>query len=87
MRERSEIRPVAGACVWRGRDMAGATRWQRHLSPAQLAELHGALALARAKRQAGGLAWEAMTAADFPLPAFAPLAEEIRTELEDGSGS
>ena len=27
-----------------------------------------------------------MTQADFPLPGFAPLAEDIRAELEEGSG-
>src|SRR5438874_12184713 len=77
-----EIRPVTGACVWRGSEMAGSARWQRHLSPAQLAEIDRALAAARAR----GLRWEEMTAADFPLPSFAPLAEAIRTELEDGCG-
>src|SRR5947207_5465896 len=77
-----EIRPVTGACVWHGSEMAGSERWQRQLSPAQLAEIDRALASARAR----GLRWEAMTAADFPLPSFAPLAEDIRAELEDGSG-
>jgi Taurine catabolism dioxygenase TauD, TfdA family len=77
-----EIRPVTGACVWHGGEMAGSTRWQRHLSPAQLAEIDRALASARSR----GLPWEQMTAADFPLPSFAPLAEEIRDELEDGCG-
>ena len=77
-----EIRPVTGACVWHGGEMAGSERWQRQLSPAQLADIDRALTSARAR----GLRWEAMTAADFPLPSFAPLAEEIRAELEDGSG-
>src|SRR5438105_10894360 len=77
-----EIRPVTGACVWRGSEMAGSARWQRHLSPAQLAEIDRALAAARAR----GLRWEDMAAADFPLPSFAPLAAEIRGELEDGCG-
>ena len=77
-----EIRPVTGACVWQGSEMAGSPRWQRQLSPAQLAELDRALASARPR----GLPWEQMTAEDFPLPSFAPLAEEIRAELEDGCG-
>ena len=77
-----EIRPVTGACVWHGSDMAGSPRWQRHLSPAQLAEIDRALASARSR----GLPWEQMTAEDFPLPSFAPLAAEIRGELEDGCG-
>jgi hypothetical protein len=82
MRETVPIRPVTGACVWHGTDMAGSQRWQRHLSPAQLAEIDGALAMALAR----GAGWEAMRAEDFPLPSFMPLAEEIRAELEDGCG-
>ncbi len=77
-----EIRPIGGACVWHGHDMAESKRWQRQLSPLQLAEIDAALRGARAR----GLRWEAMTAADFPLPSFAPLAEDIRAELENGCG-
>ena len=77
-----EIRPIGGACVWHGHDMAESKRWQRQLSPLQLAEIDAALRGARAR----GLRWEAMTAADFPLPSFAPLADDIRAELEDGCG-
>src|SRR5579884_3706939 len=77
-----EIRPIAGANVWHGRDMAGSPRWQRRLDAAQLAELDAALARAEAR----GLAWETMTADDFPLPGLAPLIADIRDELEDGSG-
>src|ERR1700730_10312126 len=77
-----ETRPVTGACVWHGSEMADSARWQRHLSPAQLAEIDRSLAMARAR----GVGWEAMKAEDFPLPSFMPLAAEIRAELEDGSG-
>lgn len=77
-----EIEPVTGDCVWHGHDMAKSTRWQRHLSPAHLAEIDRALGVAKAR----GLRWENMTAADFPLPSFAPLADDIRAELEDGCG-
>lgn len=78
----SDIRPIGGACVWHGGDMAGSARWRRRLSPVQLAELDAALAAARAR----GLAWQEMETADFPLPCFAALADDIRAELEDGSG-
>jgi hypothetical protein len=77
-----DIRPIAGANVWYGKDMARSPRWQRRLSPDQLAELDAALAAARAR----GLGWEEMTAADFWPPGFAPLIEDMRGELEDGSG-
>src|SRR5437016_1291928 len=77
-----DVKPIAGACVWHGGDMAGSARWHRRLSPAQLAEIDNALAAATAR----GMRWEDMTQADFPLPAFAALAENIRAELEEGSG-
>src|ERR1700730_2105884 len=82
MGETVRVRPVTGACVWHGSEMAGSQRWQRHLSPAQLAEIDRALAAALAR----GVGWEAMNAADFPLPSFLPLAAGIRAELEDGCG-
>jgi len=77
-----DILPIGGTCVWHGGDIARSGRWRRRLSKAQLAELDDALAAARAR----GLAWEAMAAADFPLPSVAALADDIRAELEDGSG-
>src|SRR6266704_1534436 len=77
-----EIQPIAGACVWRGSEMARSTRWLRRLSAAQLAEIDAALAGARAR----GLSWEEIDAGNFPLPGFAALADDIRGELEDGSG-
>jgi hypothetical protein len=77
-----EVHPIAGACVWEGREMAHAASWQRRLSAAQIAEIDEALERTRTR----GLSWEEMSAADFPLPGFAALADDIRGELEDGSG-
>lgn len=77
-----KIQPIAGANVWHGKDMARSTRWQRRLSPAQLAELDAAVAGARAR----GLSWETTKAEDFPLPGLAALIADIREELENGSG-
>src|SRR5438067_3735152 len=77
-----EITPVTGACIWHGSDMAKSPRWRCRLTPAQLAEIDAALAAARAR----GHAWEETTAADFPLPSCAALADDIRAELEDGGG-
>lgn len=77
-----DIRPITGACVWHGGDMARSERWQRRLSPAQLAEIDAAVSQARAQ----GASSQTITAAQFPLPSFAPLAAEIQAELEDGSG-
>jgi hypothetical protein len=76
------IRPIVGDNVWHGKDMANAERWQRRLTPAQLTELDAAVAAASAR----GLGWEGMAADDFPLPGLAALIEDIRDELENGSG-
>jgi alpha-ketoglutarate-dependent taurine dioxygenase len=77
-----EIQPIAGACVWHGSEIAHSARWLRRLTAAQLAEIDAALRAVRAR----GLGWEEIGAADFPLPAFAALADDIRGELEEGSG-
>ena len=77
-----EIHPITGACVWRGREMATSPRWRMRLGHAQLAEIDRAVRQASAR----GLGWQTMTADDFPLPSCAALAEDIRAELEDGSG-
>jgi hypothetical protein len=77
-----EIQPISGACVWEGRKMASSSRWRRKLSAAQLVEIDRAVQQASAR----GLGWQTMTADDFPLPFCAALAEDIRAELEDGSG-
>jgi hypothetical protein len=72
------IAPISGACVWRGADMATSSRWHRHLSPAQLVEIDTALAAVRGRDDN----WESITAANFPVPSFAALADDIREELE-----
>jgi hypothetical protein len=77
-----EIQPISGACVWHGREMTNSPRWRRRLGDGQLAEIDRAVRQASAR----GLGWQTMTADDFPLPSCAALAEDIRTELEDGSG-
>lgn len=74
--------PLAGADVWHGRDMARSTRWVRTLTPDVLAALDAALAHAEAR----GLPWHAITPADFPLPGLEPFFDDIRDELENGSG-
>jgi hypothetical protein len=77
-----KIHPIAGANVWHGKDMARSGRWQRRLTPAQLAEIDASLGAAVAR----GVSWEDAKAADFPLPGLAPLIDGIRDELENGSG-
>lgn len=77
-----DMRPIEGACAWVGRDMASSDRWVRRLSEEHIDELDRALAGVEAL----GLGWREITAADFPLPGMTDLIEDIRRELEDGSG-
>src|SRR5262245_55699145 len=76
------IVPIGGDCVWTGAEMAGASRWIRDLSPTSLAEIDAALRDAQRR----GLAWSAITAADFPLPQTQALFSDVRDELETGCG-
>jgi hypothetical protein len=77
-----KILPITGANVWHGKDMAQSARWRRRLMPAELAEIDAAVRGVRAR----GLSWEEASAEDFALPGLAPLCEDIREELENGSG-
>ena len=74
--------PIVGACVWHGRDIAASPRWVRDLTPAAIEEIDRALAATKRR----GLAWSAIRREDFPLPGMTGLFEDIRDELENGSG-
>ncbi|GIK97640.1 MAG: hypothetical protein BroJett029_18490 [Alphaproteobacteria bacterium] len=74
--------PIRGDCVWHGRDVAASPRWIRDLTPEALAEIDRALQ--QVKRR--GLAWNAITDADFPLSAAADLLDGVADELENGLG-
>jgi hypothetical protein len=56
--------------------------WRISLSPAQVAELEGALAAVNG----AGLALAEIDAGNFPLPGCAPVFERIRAGLRDGLG-
>src|SRR3954452_7244289 len=76
----SQARPLTGACVWRGADMAGSPRWIRELSPAALDEIDAALRAVRDRP------WQTITRADFPLPSVGALLADVADELEHGCG-
>lgn len=78
--DKIERRPLAGASVWRGEEMAGSTRWIREWDEVSLAALDAALAAAR------NLAWDEITRETFPLAGLDRLLDDIRAELEDGCG-
>lgn len=76
----TEIRPFTGPHVWTGAEIGATKRWIRDLTAEQLADLDRAIKATR------GTPWDKVTKKSFPLPSFAPLVEEVRTELEDGTG-
>src|SRR5262249_59820109 len=74
--------PIAGACAWRGDEMARSTRWIHHLEPEALDEIDRALRAARA----AGVAWSETTRERFPLRGLRATLAEVAAELEDGCG-
>ena len=74
--------PLTGANVWLGRDMAKSTRWVRDLDSKALAAIDAALRQVEAR----GLEWHRIRRDDFPLPGLDGFFDELREELENGSG-
>lgn len=74
--------PIDAPCAWHGEDIAASECWVRDLTDAQIAELDAALERVEAR----GIDWHEITPADFPLPGLAGLIDDIRAELEGGSG-
>jgi hypothetical protein len=74
------IAAIEGPEVWAGAEMAARTDWIRRWAPAELAALLDAAASANAS----GTPLERIL--DWPIPALAPLAAEIRHALEHGPG-
>jgi hypothetical protein len=74
--------PITSPAAWHGQDLARATDWVRPFTPAELAELDGALRTVRRR----GLAWRDITRADFSLPTFAAELARVGHELEHGRG-
>ena len=75
-------RPLTGAAVWHGRDLARSTDWILPVSAAAVAELDAALAAVTAR----GLAWREIRREDFPLDGFGAELAAVRHELEHGRG-
>jgi len=74
--------PVSAPWVWTGADLAARDDWIFPLSAAALDDIDRALT--GVKRR--GLAMDAITAADFPLPSFTDDLAAIRNSLADGPG-
>ncbi|MGE0796964.1 MAG: TauD/TfdA family dioxygenase [Lautropia sp.] len=71
-----------GPRVWRGPELADASRWTWQLSPPQIRDLTEAVNAV----QAGGLDLPDIDAERFPLPSWASLIRRVRDELRRGRG-
>jgi len=71
---------LQGACVWQGAEMARNRRWVKEIPAAVLAEIDAAL------RAVGDIDWRRIDSRNFPLPAAAAFLDDVRDELENGSG-
>jgi len=74
--------PLTGPSVWNGRDMARSTRWIRAFPATAADALDRALQVAKAR----GLVWSQLTRDNFAIEGLQGLLDDIRGELEDGSG-
>jgi len=74
--------PVGGPAAWRGSELAGSDAWRERLDDAQIAELHRAVATARASERPT----RELNAVDFPLRSLRPSIDRWRDELRDGRG-
>jgi hypothetical protein len=67
---------------WRGIDMEKRSDWIHHFTPAEDAEIRGALAVAKSR----GKTMESINKEDFPIPLVAERLAAARTSLEEGPG-
>jgi hypothetical protein len=74
--------PLTGPAVWLGEDIKRSKRWIRDLPPSATGEFDAALDAVKKK----GLAWSEIKRADFPMSDLDGLLDDIRDELENGSG-
>ncbi len=76
----AEPKYLEGACVWSGAEMRQSRRWIKTLPEVVLSQIDEAL------DKAGTLDWRAINRHNFPLPAADTFFDDVREELENGSG-
>ena len=77
-----QMQPVTGPKAWRGDQMAKDPSWAITLTRAEIDDLEGALAAAKAT----GLPLEQIGREHFPLPVLGPRLADVLDELYDGRG-
>lgn len=76
------LTPIGGTAAWRAKDMRASRRWIYDLTPANIAELDEALQHVRRCEAA----IPTFGRDEFPLSDFAQHLQDMRHEIEDGSG-
>jgi hypothetical protein len=71
---------LQGACVWKGADMGQNDRWLKRFPAVVLEQLDAAL------ERVGDLEWREVTERNFALADATAFFDEVREELENGSG-
>jgi hypothetical protein len=75
-----EPRYLHGACVWKGAEVRENHRWLKQVPAVVVDQLDAAL------EEVKDLDWREVTRRNFPLPDAAAFFDEVREELENGSG-
>lgn len=82
-REPAELmKSVVDPAGWYPADFADSDKWMYRLSPAEIAEIHEAVAGIEAR----GMDIKDVTKADFPLPTLGPALDDFSDELMEGRG-
>ena len=76
----TQLNDLQGTCVWRGAEMGQNRRWIKEFPVAVLEQIDVAL------DKLGDLDWRQVNRDNFPLPAAAAFFDDVREELENGSG-
>lgn len=76
------VTPIEAPCAWHGNDIGTSNNWIRDLCSEHIEEIHSALVAV----ENCGIDWNNITVDNFPLPGWSELINEVRSELEDGSG-
>lgn len=71
---------LSGACAWSGAEMLENPRWVKPFPAVVLVGLDDSLA------QAAELDWRSINRSNFPLPGSGAYLDDVRDELENGSG-
>lgn len=71
---------LQGACVWKGAEMVPNDRWLKRFPAVVLEQLDAAL------EEVENLEWREVSARNFALPNATAFFDEVREELENGSG-